>query len=678
MTCNYIYGSMCNREQLSSAILASVPAIGVATFDEPTFMNFLTNMFYSTAPASNVMSILRWSIPSGLLCYRADSIHSIRISRPSPNGIPQLVPIDSMTALTMIRKLEKERDQLSIVNIDNEQESLTVNSFFQERRLREGNYYIDPWNEPNVIREGAILVLPDFHKVWHDPAQLRCLKETIVALEGSGSKVILTFPPGTEVPVEIQTQLYVSNFDSPDINEFENLVYFWLKEQAAILSNKSTDRYFRNYGINISQLVEDNDIRDITDGRRKGLNIASFLNPEEMLQDPEGIDRNGNRCWTPLSITRAISNLAQALTGLSWTEAYHTLIMAFQKSEALSVYEVQQSKITYLNTHAALSVQSPDTLPSFADVGGYESIKNYISRHMAMFTPENRQRACELGLSPFKGCLLIGIPGTGKSLVAKATGRESNMLVCDLDIGKVMDKYVGGSESNMRQVLEKLEKAAGNHGVLVLMDEIEKQLAGSKNSGASDAGATSRVHKNFLSWLNDRTKPVIIFMTANNIDEVPTEFFRPGRVDAVFFFDLPSAAARMEILRVHLSRYPAIENTIDIERIATELLQGFTGAEIEQLIKECVTAILHGESDIIDNALIQRIIPTMKLQCNTHREKIRELRQKALEFRLAEEPDDIGESEVSRAPLGSLRHIEIHNVEDEDEGGDNVPSSRLE
>ena len=366
--------------------------------------------------------------------------------------------------------------------------------------------------------------------------------------------------------------IYVTNFDSPDISEFENLIYFWLKDQATTQNNSIRDRFFTQYGFNINTIDE----AQIT-------NITTYLSP------------NKNKVWTTEEVHSSITTLAQSLTGLSWTEGSHTLIMAFQSAGYLDVNQVQESKITFLNSHAALSVHTPASLPTFADVGGYQAIKTYLDRQMSMFRPENMARVKELGVQNFKGILALGVPGSGKSLIAKAMGRESNMLVVDFDIGKVMDKFVGGSEQNMRRVLELLEKAAGNRGIVVIMDEIEKQLAGSANAGASDAGATSRVHRSFLTWLNDRTKPVILVLTANNIDQIPPEFMRPGRVDSIWFFDLPPREARTEILNVHLNRYRNIPKTIDVDYTATYKLENFTGAEIEQLVKECVMSILHGD-----------------------------------------------------------------------------------
>jgi SpoVK/Ycf46/Vps4 family AAA+-type ATPase len=277
---------------------------------------------------------------------------------------------------------------------------------------------------------------------------------------------------------------------------------------------------------------------------------------------------------------------------------------------------------------------------------------------MAMFRNENKQRVRDMHLPFFKGVLCLGVPGTGKSLFAKAAGHESHSLVCALDLGNVMNKYVGGSEANIRQVIDIMRKAAGDDLLVVFMDEIEKQLAGSANAGASDAGATSRVHRAFLTWLQERKEPVVIFMTANNIDQVPPEFFRPGRIDSVFFFDLPGPEARTSILRVHLAKFgTVVPQEVNIEQVARESLSRFTGAEIEQLVKECMTAHLHGEAPVITDEVVRRVVPTIKLQADTHQDAMRRLRERAAEFRLAdEEPFDISSNSGDSA-VSSLRRV---------------------
>ena len=184
--------SMPNRTDLVASILSSVPAIAVATLDETTFFDYLKNIFHSTPSKNNTVSILRWSIPSQLLYYCHDSTHSVRIDRtPSRKFSKTKCTNYSLYALAMIRDLSKPREKLSLTNIENDSQ-VSADKFLKSRTVRDKEVLFDAFD---TTRDSGILVLPDFHQLWHEPTQLRALKETIEALENRPNKIILTFPP---------------------------------------------------------------------------------------------------------------------------------------------------------------------------------------------------------------------------------------------------------------------------------------------------------------------------------------------------------------------------------------------------------------------------------------------------------------------------------------------------
>jgi SpoVK/Ycf46/Vps4 family AAA+-type ATPase len=654
---NYVYGSMPNRTMLGYSIVSSIPALGVATLDEATFMDFLKNIFHATPIENDCVAVFRWSVASGLYYYCRNNTYRLRKQAVATQSgaVAPIMNFDQYDALSLIRDLSAEQP-FNIVHQPQEtgtgthQRDQTRRRFVETATVSAISQKRDVYGNPRIA---GILILPDYHQIWGQPVDLRAVKETIQTLENKNQKVIFVFPPGTDVPMELQSSIYVEQFDSPDVHEFESLIFNWLREQADLENETTRTEYFERHNIRLEEHLNLVSPQDLA-------RIEGYLDQEEM-EDGE----RGARIWTPQAVGRAVTNLSQAVTGLGWEESKHTLVRTYQSSGRLLVTDVQQSKITYLNSHPALEVYHPSDLPGFDDIGGYQALKDYISRHMAMFRTENKQRVRDLRLPFFKGALLLGVPGTGKSLFAKATGHESQLLVCGLDLGNVMNKYVGGSEANIRQVIDIMRKAAGDDGLVVFMDEIEKQLAGSANAGASDAGATSRVHRAFLTWLQERKEPVIIFMTANNIDQVPPEFFRPGRIDAVFFFDLPGPQARTSILRVHLEKFSQVPQEVNIEQVAQNELARFTGAEIEQLVKECMTAHLHGEAPVITDDVIHNLVPTIKLQADTHQLTIQRLRERASEFRMAdEEPFDMiaasGDGSVS-----SLRRAQTFDPESE-------------
>ncbi len=205
-------------------------------------------------------------------------------------------------------------------------------------------------------------------------------------------------------------------------------------------------------------------------------------------------------------------------------------------------------------------------------VGGLDQLKTYIHNRKKAFDPDNTE------LPNPKAILLVGIPGTGKSLSCKAAASILNWPLIRLDISALKGSLVGESERRIRQATATID-AFGK--AVVWLDEIEKAFAGIKSSGHTDGGALSGMFGHFLTWMQETTSPVLVMATANNISELPPEFMRAGRFDAMFFVDLPSLAERREITAIMNQRYKS-----EIPEDYGERLSGWTGAEIEQLAKD--------------------------------------------------------------------------------------------
>ena len=648
------------RETLRDEILSGVPSLAVATSDDATFESYLAALI-SSHPEYR---LLQWTIPSGLTYYTRNNSYSVKLidtrredSQPASIGhigsmgmlldpqstmdhiVLQFSPVADRTADTF------QSDCLlpsSVAALQTAPETSAQNF------NRQAGTQLP---EPQRV-ESLLLYLPDFHRLWDNFNDLSYLKYTISQIEMRhlSHKVIVSFPLGVSIPPELRSLMFLDLFSSPTQNEFTRLIGAWLQTQCELLNQDSLREFERRTGVAIDTLEE-----------------SQIARPESFLSD-DCCPESGE--WNDESRTLAVEQLAEASAGLTWQEAKGAFTISYQQTGGLSVREVQHTKITFLNQHPALTIHHPHMLPTYSDIGGYDPIKNYLSRHMAVFNAENRHTVKDMGMPWPKGCLFLGIPGCGKSMIARATARESGMLACEFDIGAVMDKYVGGSEANIRSAIEIMEKAAGDHGLVVVMDEIEKQLAGNSNAGASDAGTSARVHRTLLSWLQDRVSPVIIFMTANNIDQVPPEFLRPGRVDSIFWFDLPSSEERTSILQVHLNHYHLIPQQVNVEEIATNDLKRYTGAEIENLVHECALAVIHGEHESINDDLVKEVAESVRLQADTHEEQLTKLRHRAREFRLANIPD----LDDLRTPVGrrnsptsssSLRRVEEEDFDSE-------------
>jgi SpoVK/Ycf46/Vps4 family AAA+-type ATPase len=176
--------------------------------------------------------------------------------------------------------------------------------------------------------------------------------------------------------------------------------------------------------------------------------------------------------------------------------------------------------------------------------------------------------------------LIVGVPGTGKSLTAKATAAVFERPLLKLDAGRIFGSLVGQSEANFRDIQKTAEAVAP---CVLWINEVEKGFAGNKSSGSTEGGTASRVFGSFLSWLQEKAAPVFVVVTANDVTQLPPEMLRRGRFDEVFFVDVPNQGEREAIWAIQIAKYnrkPAKFDTVGLVR-ATE---GYTGAEIEQIV----------------------------------------------------------------------------------------------
>ena len=209
------------------------------------------------------------------------------------------------------------------------------------------------------------------------------------------------------------------------------------------------------------------------------------------------------------------------------------------------------------------------------NIGGLENIKDHLALDKACFGQDAR----DFGITAPKGLLIVGIPGTGKSLTAKCAASYFNLPLITLEIGQLMSKYVGESESNALQAIKLLDSLAP---LVLWVDEIEKAFGGV--GGVGDDGATQRVFGIFLKWMNDRESMIYSIMTANNVAALPPEFLRKGRIDEIYWVDLPNDQERKEIIEIHLRKRGRDPNDYDCQDCIL-CTDGFSGADIESGIE---------------------------------------------------------------------------------------------
>ncbi len=278
--------------------------------------------------------------------------------------------------------------------------------------------------------------------------------------------------------------------------------------------------------------------------------------------------------------------LLQAARGLTLNEAENVFARILVRHRCLSAEQVPEflaEKRQLIRKNGLLEYY--DTAESFATVGGLAALKDWLAKRGAAFTPAARA----YGLPPPRGLLLLGVQGCGKSLCAKAAANAWQVPLLRFDMGRMFGSLVGSSEDNVRRAIQVAESVAP---AVLWVDEIDKAFAGTHGSTFSDAGTTARVFGTFLTWLSEKTAPVFVVATANDISQLPPELLRKGRFDDLFFVDLPGPAERAEIFAIHLARRGRDPAGFDLPALAAASAD-FSGAEIEEAV---ISALYEGFS----------------------------------------------------------------------------------
>lgn len=298
------------------------------------------------------------------------------------------------------------------------------------------------------------------------------------------------------------------------------------------------------------------------------------------------------------------THLLQAARGLTLAEAENVFARIIVQHERLTgdeVGAVLEEKRQIVRKNGLLEYY--DAQESFEHVGGLASLKEWLQKRAAALSAEARA----FGLPAPKGVLLIGVQGCGKSLCAKAVSTLWQVPLLRFDIGRMFGSFVGSSEENIRRAIHVAESVAP---AILWVDEIDKAFAGSQGT-AGDSGTSARVLGTFLTWLSEKSAPVFVVATANDISGLPPELLRKGRLDEIFFVDLPSAAERQEIFSIHLSRRARDPQAFSIGELAAAA-EGFSGAEIEEAIN---SALYDAFSEGIDlesrhlHAVVRQSVP---------------------------------------------------------------------
>ncbi len=324
----------------------------------------------------------------------------------------------------------------------------------------------------------------------------------------------------------------------------------------------------------------------------------------------------------------AMDELVFSLKGLSAFQIRQVLALAYQDGGRLDESDrkfILGEKEQIIKKSGILEMMNfKETID---DIGGLEKLKEWLGRKQKIFA--SLEKATKFGVDVPNGILILGMPGCGKSLAAKATAALFGVPLVRLDVGRLMGKYVGESEGNMRRALKLAETVSP---CVLWIDELEKAFAG---IGGASGEVTTRLFGHFLTWMQEKDKTCTVFIvaTANDISKLPPEFLRKGRFDELFFVDLPTAKERAKIIEIHLRRRGKWNGRIDAARIARET-EGFNGAALEGIVKDAVeTAFISGEATITTDLLL-KCRKEAKSISDIQTEKITKMREKLREYNI--------------------------------------------
>ena len=313
------------------------------------------------------------------------------------------------------------------------------------------------------------------------------------------------------------------------------------------------------------------------------------------------------------------NRLLNNLTGLTLTEAEKIITKLIVEDGELSPDDVRkaaEAKKVIVEREGVLEYYpAEENMSGIADLA---ALKSWLAKRKEIVT--NPEKAREFGLTFPRGILLLGVPGCGKSLCAKAVAMEWGLPLLRMDPSGLYNKYIGESEKNFSRAMKTAEKMSP---VVLWIDEIEKAF--SSDAGTADGGLSTRIFGTFLSWLQERKGDVFIVATANDVKALPPEFMRKGRFDEIFFVDLPDAGTRKTIFSIHLEKRGKDPAVFDLDRLS-DSAGGFSGSEIEQVIVSGLYSAFSEKKELSTEILLNEISATRPLS-ETMSERITILRE---------------------------------------------------
>jgi ATP-dependent 26S proteasome regulatory subunit len=318
---------------------------------------------------------------------------------------------------------------------------------------------------------------------------------------------------------------------------------------------------------------------------------------------------------------------SNAFKGLTQFEIIHILSLAYSQEGQLNkntLSLILKEKFQVVKKSGI--IEMVPLKEELSDVGGLVHLKEWLEKKAKIF--QNIKKAQEFGVDLPKGVLIVGMPGCGKSLTAKATAQLFNIPLLRLDMGRLLGQYVGESEANMRKAIKLTEAISP---CVLWIDEVEKAFAGINGSGGGGEVST-RLFGNFLTWMQEKTSPTFVIATANDIMNLPPELLRKGRFDEIFFVDFPNEKERESIFRIHVGKRRKQElSKIDFPSLVAKT-KGYSGADIEGVVVEAIESAFYSNDLAVKTSHFEEIIKKTRSLSEVLKEKIDVMNKKLKDY----------------------------------------------
>ncbi|ERI09674.1 AAA family ATPase [Aneurinibacillus aneurinilyticus] len=483
--------------------------------------------------------------------------------------------------------------------------------------------YISTWEEDRVLSV--------IRSVAQDIELIKTPREVLIWRMTTGILDSKCQPKG-ECKTPLKALEFIERYDKPCIVVLQDFhVYFGSQGR---LPDFQVIRKLRDMLTNIKQspspinVIFTSPFLILPEDLQKDITIVDFDLPtfeeiKSVLDEMISINEQSGRIKISLTVEER-ERLAKAALGLTLSEAENAFARAMVEDGRLDIKDVGvilEEKEQIIKKTGILEFITSEL--RIEDVGGLENLKRWLTKRNKSWLDSARK----YGLPAPKGVLITGVPGCGKSLISKSISSMWQLPLLRLDMGKIFSGIVGSSEENMRKAIKTAEAISPS---ILWIDEIEKGFSGISNGG--DSGTSSRIFGQFLTWMQEKTSPVFVIATANNISGLPPELMRKGRFDEIFFVDLPTTRERKEILKVHINKRLKDPEVIGQFQLTDEMLEslavkceGFVGAEIEQLIIDALFEAYAEERSIFLEDFERAIANTVPLSV-TQAEQIRAIR----------------------------------------------------